>query len=51
MIIVADVYDTTLTLTVNGPDYNGIFDLVDDQEIVIDHTDEILTVGGVICRR
>ena len=51
MIIVADVYDTTLTLTADGPDYNGIFDLVDGQEIVIDYTDEVLTVGGVICRR
>ncbi len=35
----------------DGPDYNDIFDLVDGQEIVIDYTDEVLTVGGVICRR
>ena len=51
MIIVADVYNTTLVLTENGPDYDNIFDAVEGRDIVVDYTGDLITVGAVICRK
>lgn len=50
MIIVSSYYNTTLTLTANGPDYYNLWDAKDNKEIVTDTGDIGTTAGRVIFR-